>query len=154
MFMKKFSWSSFFIGTGAGIVIGVLALGILVNYLISNAIAGTSVAGQPLGGAIAQIREGMARADEIKNETSVYGQVVSIGQGSLVLSVTQDGGTKQQFTFRYDNNTKFVSIANDAASSEVPLSSDSITPGEGLNVYTNEAIGSVANQYAVKVIKI
>ena len=132
---------------------GVLVLGILVNYLISSAIANTSAAG-PLGGAIAQIRAGMAKADEQKNQTSVYGHVVSIGGGSLVIDVTEDDGTKQQFSFVYDSSTKFVSIANDAASTEVPLSSDSIVAGDGLNVFANEAIGSVANQHAVKVIKI
>jgi hypothetical protein len=83
----------------------------------------------------------------------VYGHVVSIGQGALVLEVAQADG-KKQFAFRYDDHTKFVYLANDAASTETPLSADSIGVNDDLTVFTDEPVGSVANQYAVKIIRI
>lgn len=151
--IKNFSWVSFFIGSAVGVVVGALVLGLFVNYLVSRAISGASTQGVFLSGAIDQVRQGIANTNAEQQTKSVYGHVVSIGGGTLVLTVAENEGPKQ-FTFRYDNATKFVYLANDAASSEVPLSADTITTGTGLNVFTNEAVGSVPNQYAVKVIKI
>lgn len=153
MKIKNFSWLTFFIGAVSGFVLGALCLGVFVNYVISNAISGQSTAGLPLSGAIEQAREGIANANAEKQAVSVYGHVVSIGAGTLVLEVSQIEG-KKQLAFRYDNGTKFVSLANDAASTELPLSADTIVAGDGLNVFTQEPVGSVENQYAVKVIRI
>jgi hypothetical protein len=151
--MKKLSWGSFFIGLGGGFVLGLLVLGLFVNYLISSATSNASTEGKFLSGAIEQVREGMAKATQEKTRTAVYGRVVSIGGGTLVLEVSNIEGTKE-YTFTYDDNTEFVYLANDAASTELPLSADTIEAGAGLSVFTNEAIGSVANQYAVKIIQI
>ena len=153
MRIKNFSWASFFIGAGAGFVVGALVLGIFVNYLISRAISNDSTNGYLLGGAVEQVREGINMVKGEKERTSAYGKVVSISGGTLVIEVANSQGPKQ-YTFKYDDNTKFVSLANDAASTEIPLSTDTIEVGTELNVYTKEAMGSVSNQYAVKVIKL
>jgi hypothetical protein len=153
MFLKKISLPSLFIGMGSGFVLGLLIMGLFVNYLISGAISGKSTDGSLFGGAIDQVREGIATVNQEKTQTSVYGRLFSIGGGTLVLEVSRRDGDKR-YTFIYDDATTFVYIGNDLASSELPLSSDSIEVGTGLNIFTNEPIGSVENQYAVKVIKI
>ena len=152
MRIKNFSWASFFIGAGAGLIVGALVLGLFVNYLISRAISNESTSGVLLGQAIDQVREGINNVKGEKERTSAYGQLVSISGGVLVIEVANSAGPTQ-YTFRYDDNTTFVSLANDSASTEIPLSTDAIEVGTELNVYTNEAMGSVQNQYAVKVIK-
>jgi hypothetical protein len=153
--IKNFSWASFFIGAGGGFVVGALLLGVLVNYLISNAISGASTEGIFLGSSVDQVREGIAKVNAEKAATSVYGHVVSIDvrKGIMVLEVAQIEG-KKQYTFEYDSNTQFVYLANDAASTETPFSPETIPVGDGLNVHVNEAVGSVPNQHAVKVIRI
>jgi len=151
--IKKFSWPSFFIGAGSGFIIGALVLLGSVNYLISQAISNAPTEGKFLGASIDQVRAGFAQVNAEKAETSVYGHVVSIHNGTLVLEVVQSTG-KKQFTFTYDNNTKIVYLANDAASTQVPLSSEEITIGTGLTIETNEAVGSVPNQYAVKITRL
>lgn len=151
--LKNISWPSFFIGLGGGFIVGVLALGILVNYLFSHALYATSGGSGPLAGAINQVRSGIAHVNAEQESHTIYGKLVSIGDGTLVLEAVRSDGEKQ-FTFTYDNSTTFVYLANDAASSEVPLSADAIDQGTGLTIYTNEAVGSVANQHAVKVVKI
>lgn len=152
MRIKNFSWASFFIGAGAGVLLGILALGLFVNYLITRAVSGEATNGLMLGGAIEQVREGINNAKGERERTSVYGQVVSIGGDVLVIEAATSGGAKR-YTFKYDNNTTFVSLANDSASTEIPLSTDTIEVGTGLNVQTNEPVGSIQNQYAVKVTK-
>lgn len=152
--MKNISIPSLLIGGAAGFIIGVLALGIFVNYLISNAISGAATTGLFLGSSVDQVREGIAKVNDQKKALAVYGHVVSIGSGTLVLSVFQLDGSKKDMTFTYDDHTTFVYLANDDASTPTPLSSDAIQAGDGLNISTNEAIGSVANQYAVKVTRI
>ena len=152
-FIKKLSLPSFLIGAVAGIVLGVFVAGIYANYIINRALSGASTSGTPFAGEIDQARESIVNLNEEKNTLSVYGQVVSIGGGTLVLLVSQTEG-KKQFTFTYDDSTVFVYVADDSASTQLPLSSDTITPGTGLNVLTAEAVGSVPNQHAVKVIKI
>ncbi len=147
--IKNFSWPSLFIGAGSGFIVGALILGLIVNYLISGALSGASTNGKFLGGNIDQVRAGIAQANAEKAATSVYGHVVSIGNGTLVLEVAQSTG-KKQFTFVYDDNTKFVYLANDAASTQMPLSTGEITIGTALTIETNEPVGSVANQHAVK----
>lgn len=155
MVMKKIPLftRSFFIGAGAGTLLGLLLMGVFVNYLVNRAKSDVSTNDAFLGGAIEQVRQGMTLAARERESTVVYGHVVSIGGGKLVLEVARTSG-KKQYTFMYDDSTKIVFIANDAASSEVPLSSDEIEVGVGLNVFANEAIGSVADQHAVKIIKI
>lgn len=153
--IKNFSWASFFIGSGAGFVLGALLLGIVVNYLVSQAISGASTNGVFLGSSIDQVRAGIVQVNAEQEATSVYGKVVSIdhASGTFVLEVMQSTG-KKEFTFTYDNSTKIVYLANDAASTEIPLSSDEITVGTGLTVETSEAVGSVDNQHAVKVTRL
>lgn len=153
MRIKNFSWASFFIGGGVGLVLGAIVLGLFVNYLITRALSSESTDGFILGGAVNQVREGINTVKGEKERTSAYGKVVSIQNGTLIIQVANSQGPTQ-YTFRYDDNTKFVSLANDSASTEIPLSTDTIEVGTGLNVYTNEAMGSVSNQYAVKVIKL
>lgn len=151
----KISLPSLFIGAGAGLVLGALIMGAFVNYLVSRAVSNTSTDGQFLGSTIDQVRDGISRVNAEKKATSVYGHVVSIDvkNGILVLEVAQTEGMKQ-YTFEYDNNTQFVYLANDAASTETPFSPETIPVGDGLNVHVNEAVGSVPNQHAVKVIRI
>lgn len=124
-------------------------MGLFINYLISSAVSGAPTSGQFLGSSIDRVREGISRVNEEKAATSIYGRVVSISEGVLVLEAAQSTG-KKQFTFVYDNNTAFVYLANDASSTQLPLPTDEITAGTGLTVETNEPVGSVANQYAVK----
>ncbi len=153
--IKKFSWASFFIGASAGFVVGGLVLGLLVNYLVSNAISGAPTDGMFLGSGVDQVREGISKADQEQKATSVFGKIVSIdsAHGKLVLEVSQIEG-KKQFVFSYDNTTVIAYLANDASSTQTPLSSDELKVGDGLTVTTNEAIGSVENQHAVKIIRI
>jgi hypothetical protein len=151
---KNFSLSSFFIGAGIGFLVGVLLLGVFVNYLITSAVSGTGGEGVFLASQIEQVRQGILIEQQQKTATSVYGRVVSIGGGTLVLEVRRSASAPQNLTFVYDDSTTIVKLANDAASTEVPLSSDEIAVGVGLNVYTDEPIGSVNNQYAVKIIQI
>ena len=151
--MKKFkiSFPSLFIGAGVGFILGLLVLGLFVNYLIGSAISNAPTNGSLLGGAIDQVRAGMAQAAGRKNSRSVYGQVLSIGGGTLVISASQLDGSRQNMSFVYDNSTKFVYLANNAASTPTPLSTDAIAQGDGLTITTAEPIGSVENQYAVTV---
>lgn len=151
--MKKLSWPSFFIGAGAGFVLGALLLGVAVNYLIRNALSNESTQKLIFGAAVEQVRAGIVNVKQEQESTAVYGKVVSIGGGTVVLEVSRLDGPKE-FTFVYDDNTSIVYLANDAASTQVPLSSDEITAGDGLNIMTREPVGSVAGQYAVKIIKI
>jgi len=153
--IKKFSWVSFFIGAGAGFVLGALVLGLIVNYLISNAISGVPTDGLFLGSSVDQVREGMSKVDAEKTATSVYGHVVSIdtAKGQIVLEVVQIEG-KKQFTFSYDNSSTIVYLANDAASTPTPLSAEELKVGDALTVTTSEAVGSVENQHAVKITRI
>lgn len=153
--IKNFSWSSFFIGAGGGFILGVLILGVIVNYLIGQALSGAPTGEMFLGSSVDQVREGISKVNAEKAATSVYGHVVSIDiqKGVMVLEVAQVEG-KKQYTFEYDNNTQFVYLANDAASTETPFSPETIVVGDGLNVHVNEAVGSVPNQHAVKVIRI
>ncbi|MES2006699.1 MAG: hypothetical protein V4436_01165 [Patescibacteria group bacterium] len=153
MRIKNFSWASFFIGGGVGLVLGALVLGVFVNYLISHAISNESTDKAFLGGAIDQVREGIAIVNAENKATSAFGHVVSISGGVLVLNVTNSQGSKEH-TFTYDDNTKFITFANDAASTEIPFSADTIQIGDGLTVHMNEIVGSVVNQYVVKVYKI
>jgi hypothetical protein len=136
-----------------GAIVGASILGIFVNYIISRAISGESTDGIFLGSSVDQVREGIAKVDEEKKVTSVYGKVVSIGSGTLVLEVQQIEGPKQ-FTFIYGDDTKIFTLANDAASSEIPLSSDEIQVGDHLTVTSNEAVGSVQDQHAIKIVKL
>src|SRR3569832_1555676 len=117
--IKKFSWASFGVGAVAGIILGAGSLALFVNYLFTNAHSSKDTSALFLGGSIDQVREGLAKANEEKKVTSVYGKVLSIGGGTLVLEVAQIEGPKQ-FTFIYGDDTKIFSLANDAASSEVP----------------------------------
>ncbi len=145
---------SFFIGAGAGVVLGLIIMGLFISYLINGAKSNAPTDNVLLGGAIEQVRKGMQYEEHLKAATSVYGRVVSMQGGTLVLSVMHTTDDVRQLTFMYDNATKFVSFANDANSTEVPLSSDTIVPGDNITVLANEAVGSVVNQHAVKIIKI
>lgn len=151
--IKQFSWASFFIGGGAGVVLGLILMATFVNYLISSARSGAPTDGAFLGSAIAQVRAGIEYDQHVQEATSIYGSVVSIGSGTLVLKVYRVEGYKNM-TFMYDDSTKFSYYANDNNSTEMPLSSDTIVPDDRLTIYTNEPIGSVANQHAVKVTKL
>jgi hypothetical protein len=152
--IKDLSWPSLAIGFGGGFVIGALVLGIFVNYLISNAISNKSTDGQFLGSTIEQVRQGMAQTEGRKEQKSLYGQVVSIGGGTLTIAASQLDGTKKNLTFKYDDHTVFVYLANDSASTPTPLSTDNLAVGSGVTIDTNEPVGSVENQYAVKVTRI
>jgi hypothetical protein len=154
MGIKKFSWVSFLIGTGLGLIVGALSLGLVVNYLISNALSNVSTDGKFLGASIDQVRQGVAREEARKEQKSVYGQMVSIGGGTLVVSAGQLDGTKKELSFKYDDNTAFLYLANDDNSTPTPLSSDALTEGDSITIDTNEPVGSVENQYAVKVTRI
>lgn len=145
---------SFFIGAGAGAVLGLILMGGFVSYLINSAKSNTPTDGVLLGGAIEQVRKGMQYESHLKAATSVYGRVVSIQGGTLVLSVTHTTDDVRELTFVYNDATKFISFLNDANSTEVQISSDTITPGDNITVQASEAVGSVANQHAVKIIKI
>lgn len=154
--MKKVSLSprSFFIGAGVGMTLGLILMGLFVSYLIGAAKSNTPTEGVPLGGAIEQVRKGIQYDARLKTATSVYGRVVSIREGMLELSIIHTTDDVRQYSFLYDAATAFVSFANDADSTEISLSSNAILPGDSVTVFTNEAIGSVANQHAVKIIKI
>ncbi len=91
------------------------------------------------------MREGLAASKNEHERTSVYGKVVSIGRGILVLDVTNIEG-KGEYTFVYDDNTKFVYVNNDSASTELPLSTDTIEVGTGLNICYG-AIASLDSYY-------
>lgn len=153
MRIKNFSWVSFFIGGVCGVLLGALMLGLVVNYLIQKAISNDPATGVFLGQAVEQVREGFAIVGAEKQATKVYGNVVSIGNGILVLRVQRNQG-QVDYTFTFTDQTKIVSLAQDAVSTEIPLSSDAIEIGAGLNVFTNEPVGSVENQHAVKIIQI
>ncbi len=151
--IKKFSWVSFGVGAVAGIILGAGSLALFVNYLFSNAIYYDDASGKFLGTSINQVHDGLMKVSEEKKATSVYGKVISVGGGTIVIEVSQVEGPKQ-YTFIYDDSTRIVSLAHDAASTEVPYSSDEIQAGDRLTVTTNEAVGSVSNQHAVKIIKL
>lgn len=156
--MKKFSISlqslkPLFVGIGIGVVIGALAVGLFVHYLISAALSNTPTKGQFLGSSIDQVRNGIETSKAEQDSTNVYGKVLSIGGGALVIEATRTAGNKESFTFVYDDSTRFVQLKHDAASTELPLSSDTITSGTYLYVSANQPIGSVTQQHATKIVE-
>jgi hypothetical protein len=151
-FVKNISLPSFFIGGLVGFVLGVLVLGIVVTYLVNQALSLGSVNGLPLSGAIEQVRAGIAHDIQEQQATSVFGKVVSNESGQITLSVYRQN-VEQTLTFTYDDTTTFTRLANDDASSELPLSSDTIEAGDRLTISVKEPVDSVPNQHAIKVVK-
>jgi hypothetical protein len=95
-----------------------------------------------------QVRTGALQ----QQATWVHGKITKIENGTLELATNGAVGPKN-YIFTYDNDTLFVRLNNDEASTEIQISIEEFVVGGGVTVRTLEPIGSVSPQRAVKVLK-
>jgi hypothetical protein len=88
---------------------------------------------------------------------AVYGKITKIAGASLEVRV-EVGDSVVPFSFTYDDNTSFSVFAyaddEDLVGSETAISSNEISVGDTVSVYTKEAPGMTSSQRATRIVKI
>lgn len=152
MEQKKFSLVSFIIGLLVGLLVATIFVIGSVMYFY-NSIESGRWNDQP--GIVRNIGDQVRAHIEMEEDrpTSVYGAVTKVEEASIEIEVQGALGVRT-LSFRYDAATVVVDLADDDESSEIPMRAVDLQLGEGITIITNEPVGSVSDQYAVKIVKI
>lgn len=137
-------------GIFIGMLIMALGIGTFLFYMLGTIRAGEwASAPSPVRSLGEQIRLGALQYES----TSVYGQVVSIENGVLVLDTNGAMGPRT-YTFKYDDGTTMVRLNNDDESTEIPITIADLPSGTGITVITEESVGGSEGLRIIKIVKL
>jgi hypothetical protein len=144
---KTFSWGAFVTGFICGLIFTVVTLGILGSFYAMNALGGNSF--QKL---FSRAGQAINEFQESQKKLTAYGEIVHVGTDTLTIESPREDGT-EQLTFRFNAESVFVVLANDDASTELPINPGDLRAGDYVTIITKERIGSVQDQLVVKALK-
>jgi hypothetical protein len=148
---RKSSLGSFILGLVLGMILTIMLLAFVGVFAVQQFSSGAwRLDGSFLAGT--DFRESIVRMiGEQQGNIFLYGKFVSSTANMLMLEAETSEGVKT-YTFLFDGRTQFLAsgYANGVAI-ETPYAPGELTVGEYITVYAAEPIGTVEDQYAVKV---